>query len=295
MRGIKGKLVCTWSPALHGAGCSTVACSIGFGMQYYSDRRILIVNKGNSLSSMEKYLAGDIEIKYSMDNLKIFNTSIRAEHIMTYSTQVNKGLYVIAGSRFKRDITKEDKDFDRLFLEESLKCFDMVVADIDTGVREGNRLFLEQADAVAAVFTPNEIMLDELCSCGGGNEACDILKNEKTICIINKLYEGWDTSSVIGRYRSRYSLPSVFGLNYDGEVLDSCCTDRNFYSFLSRELKTGKSEYVRQLSDICGFLAGRLGMPIYTEGNLKEAGIFKRFFKAASFDRSVGHWSLKST
>ncbi|HYF75009.1 MAG TPA: hypothetical protein VD757_00365, partial [Candidatus Nitrosocosmicus sp.] len=132
MRGIKGKLICTWSPVLHGEGASTLACSVGFGMQFYSGKKVLIVNKSNSSSHMEKYVDKDIEIKYSMDNLRIFSTGIQTDHVLTYATQVNKELYMIAGSRFNKAITGEPGDFDRLFLDRCLEEFDIVVADIDT-------------------------------------------------------------------------------------------------------------------------------------------------------------------
>lgn len=283
MRGSKGKLICIWSPVLHGEGCSTLACALGFGIQNLSGKKVLIVNNSNSTSHMEKYVEKDIEIKYSMDNLKIFNTGIRTEHILTYATQVNTSLYMIAGSRFNKEITRENKDFDRLFIDKCLEGFDIVIADMDTGVREGNRLYLDQADNIIAVFTPNEIIMDELHQYTGMSEILDYFTNEKTISIINKLYDGWETKRVTGKFESKYSLNKSFGLNYDGEVLYSCCTDNDFYSFLMREIKREKNGYVKQLVDICDFLIDALYMERNAMNIIRNGSVFKRFLRSSLF------------
>jgi hypothetical protein len=283
MRGETGKLVCIWSPVLHGEGCSTLACSIGFGLQYCSGKRVLIVNKSNSSSHMEKYLEKDIEIKYSMDNLKIFNLGIKSEHIQTYATQVNTGLYMIAGARLDRKISKENIEFDRLFIERCLESFDIVIADLDTGVREENRLYLDKAEKIIAVFTPNEIVIDELYQFPELRKTLGYFKNEKTVSLINKLYEGWDAAGILHRYKSRYSLSNVFGLNYDGDVLNACCADKDFYSFLIKEMKRDRNGYANQLIDICEFLVGELYMENTTVESGRHGNKFKRFLRSSIF------------
>ena len=283
MRGSKGKLICIWSPVLHGEGCSTLACSIGFGMQYYSGKKVLIVNKSNSISHMEKYVEKDIEIKFSMDNLKIFNTAIKTEHILTYATQVNTGLYMIAGSRLNKEITRENIDFDRLFIDRCLEGFDLVIADMDTGVREENKLYLDRADNIIAVLTPNEIIIDELCQQPEMHNALNYFTDARAVSIINKLYDGWETDRVVGRYKSKYSLSNVFGLNYDGDVLDACCTDKDFYSFLMKEIKRGKSGYIKQLTDICEFLISKLYMEKSIEDSVRYGNLFKRLVRSSLY------------
>lgn len=279
MRGAKGKLICIWSPMGHGEGCTTLACGIGFSVQHHSGKRVLIVNRSSSASPMEKYVEKDIEIKYSMDNLNIFNRELKTEHILTYATQINKELYMIAGSRLKRNITGGNNEFDKIFIEKCLTGFDLIIADIDTGVRDENKLYLDMADIVLSVFTPNEIVIDELHDNPGIRDALGYFTNAKSVSIINKLYDGWETSRVIGRYKSRYSLSDTFGLNYDGDILNACCTDRNFYSFLMKELKRDKNIFVRQLDEICRFLIGRLCLGSNSAHRMSNENVFKKFLK----------------
>ena len=241
MRSAKGKLICIWPPVGHGEGCTTLACGIGFSVHHHTDKRVLIVDRSNSASPMEKFVEKDIEIKYSMDNLNIFNNELKTEHILTFATQINKELYMIAGSKLKRNITGGNNEFDKIFIDKCLNWFDLVIADLDAGVRDENKLYLDMADIILTVFTPNEIVIDELHDNPGILDALDYFTNAKSVSIINKLYDGWDTGRVMGRYKSRYSLSDIFGLNYDGDVLNACCTDRNFYSFLMKELKRDKN------------------------------------------------------
>jgi hypothetical protein len=154
---------------------------------------------------------------------------------------------------------------------------------MDTGVREENKLYLDRADNIIAVFTPNEIIMDELYQYQGLREVLDYFTDEKTVSVINKLYEGWETSKVIGKYISKYSLSKTFGLNYDGDVLNSCCTDNDFYSFLMKEIKREKNEYVKQLVDICDFLIDALYMEKNTANSIKNRGIFKRLLRSSLF------------
>jgi len=283
MRGAKGKLICTWSPMLHGEGCSTLACGIGIGLQYLSGKKVLIVNKSNSASHMERYVEKDIEIKYSMDNLKIFNKEIKTEHIFTYATRINKDLYMIAGSRLNRDIIGENSEFDKIFLEKCLAGFDLVITDLDTGVRDDNRPYLDQADKILAVVTPNEIIIDKLYDEYRVRDALGYFTDDKAVVIINKLCEGWDTAGVIGRYKNRYSLSDIFGLNYDGDALNACCTDKNFYSFLMKEAKREKNIFIKQLSEICRFLIEGLCMGNNAADRIKHGNIFKKFLKSSIY------------
>ncbi len=282
MRNEKGKLICIWSPVLHGEGGSTLACLIGFGMQYYSGGRVLIVNKGNTVSHMEKYVEKDMDIRYSMDNLKIFNTGIKAEHILTYATKMNTGLYMIAGSRISKDITGENSDFDRLFIDKCLEGFDIVIVDIDTGVRKENRLYLDKADKIIAVLTPNEIVIDELYQNQGVKDVLDYFTDNKTVRIINKLYDGWEPGRVLGRYKSRYSLSNVFGLDYDGDILNACCTERNLYSYTMKNIMHEKNKCAKQLNGICSFLISELNIENKV-CDVKHGGVFRRLVRSSLY------------
>ncbi len=288
MRSEKGKLICIWSPVLHGEGGSAIACLVGFGIQNCSGRRVLIVNKGGPLNRMEEYVENDIGIKYSMDNLRIFNKGIRAEHILAYATQLNKGLYMIAGSKVKIGAAGENDGFEELFIDRCLDCFDVVIADIDTGTRKENSLYLERADIIIAVFTPNEIVIDELYQDQGMKDALGYFTGKKTIRIINKLYDGWEQGGVLGRYKGMYSLADVFGLNYDGDILNACCKERNLYSFTVKNIMSKKNTYTRQLKEICGFLSKRLNIES-KKGGAKHEGILGRFAGASFYHRGQKH------
>lgn len=260
MRGEKGKLVCVWSPVLHGEGCSTLACSIGLGAHHISGSSVLIVNKSNSVSGMESFLEKDMQIKYSMDNLKIFGTGIRADHILTYATQFNTDLYMLAGSRLDKEIAGENEEFEKLFISSCLEAFDVTIVDLGPGIKGKNSLYLDSADKIISVFTPNEIVLDQLFGATALKPALNYFTGSRTLHVINKLHSSWETRSVLSRYNSRYSLCHTFGLDYDGELLNACCTDRAFYSFCMKKLNSRKHEYIKQLNDICSFIAVELSM-----------------------------------
>jgi hypothetical protein len=82
---------------------------------------------------------------------------------------------------------------------------------------------------------------------------------------------------------NRYSIKDLFGLNYDGDVLNACCSDRNLYSFLMKELECEKNIFALQLKESCEFLLGEL----YTGSNFKRntggVNLLKRLLRSSVF------------
>lgn len=283
MREAAGKLICIWSPVLHGEGCSTITDAIGFTLYHRTGKRILIVNKSNSLCNTEEFMAREIEIKYNFDNLKIFNNSIKSDHINTYATRISDNLYMVAGSRISRDITKEDKCFEELFARLCLENFDMVVTDLGISIREDSSPYLDRADVIVAVTSPNCIILDKILEHPEMEKVVRYLRDERTINVFNKLYDGWDTVKVAAGLKKKYNFRNAYGLEYDGDVLTACCTDMNFYSFMIRELNRDNSAFAGQISDVCSFMLDKL----YPEENrktmIKEPRLFSRLLKSSVF------------
>lgn len=269
MRGGKGKLICVWSPVLHGEGCSTLADAIGFGLQLLTDKKVLIMNCSGYLSYMERFVERDIEIRYTLDNLKIFGERLQTEHIHTYATRINSNLFMIAGSRIDKTITREGKGFDSVLIDRCLEGFDVVVVDLSTGIREDNYQYLERADHIIAVITPNEIMLEELFS-SQQHEAVRtcLLNRAKTTVILNKLYEDWALQEQISKFKRHFGFEQVLGVCYDGDALKACCQERNFYSYLYSGMKHSENMFIQQVAEVCEYLIERLN--IEADAGLKQ-------------------------
>lgn len=277
MRGEKGKVICVWSPMQHGEGCTTLACSLGFGLNLRSRERMLIVNRNDSITGMENFVEKDITIKYSMDNLKIFNEGIGAEHIMTYATPINSNLHMLAGSRLDKKITGICSEFDRLFLDGCTESYELTIIDLGIGSERESSIYLEYADIVIAVVTPNEIMLDQLFGSCVKQAALKHFTDNKAVVVVNKLCSEWNANNVIERYREIFSMDSVYGINYDGDLLNSCCIDRRMYSFFMNNFGSRRNECMQQINRLCIEVADKLGI-IWTEDEAVMPGsLFSRF------------------
>lgn len=276
MKGEKGRLVCVWSPLLHREGCSTLACSLGFGLHRRSAGRVLIVDRSGSISGINSFLEKDIEIRYSIDNLKIFGPGIRADHIKAYGTQVNTELYMLAGSRLEKEPEIGNCEFDRHFIGSCLEGFDLVIVDVGAGMTERKDLYLDSADCIISVCTPDEVMLDQMLRGAIPKSALGHFSGEKTVHVFNKLHSSWEVHSVVGRYRRRYGLKKAFGFEYDGDLLNACCSDRKLYSFLTRRSGDRSCVYMKQLEAICSFVAGELSLAEKHAEAGSDGGLFSR-------------------
>jgi len=279
----KGRLVCVWSPLLHREGCTTTAIAAGLLLHCYTGKKTLILDKGNSLSRMEAYIAKDIEVKYGLDNIKVFDSSIRTEHIDAYATQISKGLYMLAGSRLDREITGEGGSFEGQFLERCLEGYELVVADLDTGVREESRLYLDAADAIIAVTVPNDVLLSRIFERPGMEDDKRYIKDEKAIVVFNKLYEGWDICRLVDKLKRKYGIENAFGVVYDGNVLNACSLSLNFYSFMQEEMKKRKPGYIMQMTEICSYISDMLNLKEEPEKTVSRQSFIGKLLKAGMF------------
>lgn len=275
MRGERGRLICVWSPMLHGEGCSTIACTLGLGLNYISAGRVLMLDRSGSVYGMNCFLDKDIEVRYSIDNLKMLGTSIKADHIRTYGTQVNTELYMLAGSRLEKGQEMQKDEFDRHFLDSCLEGFDLVIVDIGTGLSEIKNMYLESADCIVSVSAPNEYMMDQLFGKAVPKSVREYFTGEKTIHALNKLHSSWEVNSVINRYLSKYGMKNLFGFEYDGDMLNACCSDRKLYSFFTIRYGNRNYDYMRQLEGICSFVANELSLVGKHTETSAAGGIFR--------------------
>jgi hypothetical protein len=154
---------------------------------------------------------------------------------------------------------------------------------MNTGVREDSRVYLDRADVILAVTAPNDVVLGKVLEYPWLAEVMQYLNDEKTVYIFNKLYDGWDTAKVVERLKKKYSIRNAYGLNYEGDVLNACCMDFNFYSFMIRELKRSASEYSAQISRICEFVGDKLYPEGKSESGVKGQRLLGRLLKSSIF------------
>lgn len=257
MRNKDSILIVTWVPGNHGAGGSTIANAVGVALQHFTERRTLIVNYGSPKSYMERYMERDVDMRFSMDYLKSFGDSISAEHIKIYATPINEKLYIIPNSKISSEISMVGEKFNKRFTEESLRAFDIVIIDIESGMNQEKRSFLERADIILSVMTMNEIMLDDLYGSNGDPLIKRFLNDEKTLRLFNMINLPLDIEKELKHINNKYNLKSSFGIMYDNEMQKACCTDRKFYSFMKRQLvsKRNTAGFPEQIKDLCGIIA----------------------------------------
>lgn len=262
MRNNKGKLIAVFNPSYHREGSTLVSMSLGIAMEYLYNVRVLLINKSGSMSYMERYVENEIDINFTMDSLKVFNSSISAKQIETFSTKINNNLYMIAGSNLPVDVAIEDEDFEENLIAESLASFDIVIVDMPTTVRKENLRYLTNADIVLAVMTADEIMLDDIFTKKSKKDVKQVLLQENTLAIINQMYESWNINNELGRLSKRYGFKNIAGLTYDGNVYKACTSNRNLYSFMQKELKEVKLPFPTQISELTEYIKDKMDLDV---------------------------------
>ncbi|MGE5629798.1 MAG: hypothetical protein ACM3TR_01735 [Caulobacteraceae bacterium] len=259
MRGTRGKLITVFNPYKHGAGSTTIANGLGICLGYYTGKKVLLVNKSGCWSSMERFIEGDIHVQYTIDNLKVYNSSIKGNTIKTYATMINENLYMVAGSTISNEAERHDYDFEERFIEESVKAFDIVVADVPSGVKYENAKYIEKADIIIAVVKYNEIDLDDIYESAGMSNIRDCLSRDNTHIAVNFMDKDWDMPKETERLKKKYGLGETYGFAYDGSVINACCKKRKMYSYLCEELGSENNIFPQQLKEFTDMLMGKLG------------------------------------
>ncbi|MFZ5352216.1 MAG: hypothetical protein ACOZCL_05765 [Bacillota bacterium] len=257
----KGKLITVWVPGNHGAGGSTIADGIGIILQYFISLQTVIVNFSGRYSYMERFFENEIDICYTMDYLKSFGCNINIQQLKTFATQINNRLSIIPGTRFGSDYSVRDMEFYDKVLERCLDAYDIVIADIVTGVKNENKALLDKADIIVAVMTPNEIMLDDIFSETGTIPICNYLTDRRTVPVFNMMSS--KNTRDLRRLSGKYGFDCCFGLDFDGMLFEACCRNRKLYTYIVSNLERGTSGFVEQMDELCTMLSERLGIDCY--------------------------------
>ena len=270
MRGKKGKLICVWSPLLHQQGTTIISGGIGVGMEHFTDAKTLIINKSGTRSYLERYMEKDIDVRYSMDDLKVFDKNLTVEQVQAFSTKVADKLYLIAAASVPENADKLDEDFDGFLIGKCLEGFDMVIVDMHSGLALENAKLLQRADLVVCVMSINSIMLKDLFSLPQNASAAEFLWEEKTISVINKIFDGLDTDKELSKLKQDYHIHSLFPIYYDGSVMDAACIRNRLFSYMKSELSRGSERFPQQMAKLCSVISDRFDIPYGTQAGERK-------------------------
>lgn len=280
MRTNKGKLITVFVPGNHGAGGTTLASGIGISLQYFLNKKVLLINKSGSWSYMERFLDNEpgLKFNYTIDDLQAFNSSVNKDYIKTFATKINDDLFIIAGSSYSKDITVRDEAFEERLIEESLAAFDIVIVDVPTGVRHENLKYLDASDLILAVMTPNDIMLEDIYAKPAKEAEKQYLQAPNAVPVFNMMPEGQEYDKEMSRLNKKYKLDRSFGVIFDYSVRNACCTDRRFYTYLRSELDKANYVFPQQMKELCAMICTRLEVDYPSEVPAKT-GFFNKLFK----------------
>lgn len=260
MRANRGKLIVVWVPGNHGAGGSLVSNAAAICLQHITDKSTLIVNCGSSRNIMEQYLKNDVDIKFSLDNIKSFAKALKEEHIKAYSETINPKLDVIAGSKISRELSRVGEDFEEKFIDCTLESYELVVMDIDSGINSSNKVYLDKADIILAVMSESKIALDEIFK--GNSSIMKYITDERTIAVFNALHAEKGEGKLLRELNEKLGLHSSYGIPFDLRANRAACYEGRFYSYLKQELEKNKHDggLPRQICELGNMITERLYM-----------------------------------
>lgn len=273
MREGKGKLIVVWVPGNHGAGGSTMSNGIGIVLQHLTGKCTLIANMGSSRNLMEQYMQRDMDIRFTMDYLRSFKTSLNAEHIKAYAAVVNEKLWVLPGFRLEGEAAEDKVEFSRSFIPSALEAYEIIIVDIEAGLNSHSSYLLDRADVILAVMNDNDIAFEQLISCKEPLKS--YVYSEKTIVLYNAIHDKHNEVKLMKRFNKKYKIDSSFGIFYDGKAYAAACHEGQFYSFLKKELvkKRTDSTFTEQIIELGHAIRDRLFVEKEMQFNQKGLGM----------------------
>lgn len=258
MRRHRGHLISVWVPGNHGAGGSTVTASLGIGLQYLYDIKIMMINLSNKYSYMEKFLENDINMSYSIDNLRGFGENIELNHIEIFSTHINESLSIIPGTKLKKDNNSANTDFELNLIDKCLETYDLVIVDIESGTKNANKKILDKCDLLLSIMTSNEIMLDNFLNDISTCKTLEYILDTKTSVVFNHMNSSIDMDKELLRFNKKYGIRDSFGTVYDKRVFEESCKKRKLYSFLIKGFEAKNNLFVKNLEVLCNGIGEKL-------------------------------------
>ncbi|HCC07662.1 MAG TPA: hypothetical protein DEP72_05835 [Clostridiales bacterium] len=256
------KVISVYGSYLHGAGVSTMALSLAIVMQQITDKKVLVINLDNERSLLEKFIERDVEIKHSIDDIRIYEEKLKPEVIENHVDMINDNLFLISKSKTGKTSLK----FVDKLIDIAKKKFDFII--IDTGNNPDDNL-LRNADISIYVSEYNELTLDN---------TVKTIKDDKTVIVFNKFPNEYSSNLTTINFKKNHNIKNqVFTVNYDESVFTEACEKRNIYSFLIKNLNS-KNIFINDIFKITVHAAEHSKVKV--QKNYEKRGL-------------IGGWNLK--
>ncbi|HBY19500.1 MAG: hypothetical protein A2Y24_03615 [Clostridiales bacterium GWE2_32_10] len=245
----QGRIIVVYGSCLHGAGASTVAFSLGVVIQQVTSKKVLVVNLDNEMSCLERFIEGDIEIKHSLDNIKIYEENLKPEVIENHSDIINENLYLISKSKKG----KTSNEFVDKLIQSGKRKFDFIV--IDAG-NSPNEKLLQGADIKMHISEYNKLILSDV---------VNKVKNDDTIIVFNKFPLEYSSEMTIANVVKKYNITNeIFIINYDVDMFTDACERRSLYSFIIKNIGS-KNLFINNMLEIALHVASKCKVKLQTK------------------------------
>lgn len=235
-----GKLIIIWNPIQSNMGATTVSIGLASALAWFTLKDTLLTSISGD-ESLELYIKEDVKIKYTLDNLKIFQDGITSKDIKLHSTELCNKLDVIGGYKLDKGLIDSSQDFHIKFIEEALKEYEYLVLDISNTFSEE---ILERADLVFAMVPFDPRILERLYE----GHLSSWMLCDKVTSVFNKLPLGLEVElkSILNRYdvKNYAYLPVNKYIHYHSTI------SNNLYEFIRENLNKTKQIYVQELMQL---------------------------------------------
>ncbi|HAN10650.1 MAG TPA: hypothetical protein DCP90_08585 [Clostridiales bacterium] len=233
------KVISVYGGYLHGTGVSTMALSLSIFIQQITDKKVLLINLDNERSLLEKFIERDVDIKHSIDDIKVYEESLKLEVIENHLDIINDNLSLISKSK----TGKTSPEFVDKLIEIAKKKFNFII--IDAGNNPSEKL-LENGDISIHISEYNELILEN---------TVKNIKNDDTLIIFNKFSIEYSSNLTITSFKKKYSITNeIFTVNYDQDIFTEACEKRKLYSFLIKKLNS-KNTCINNVLNIALYVA----------------------------------------
>jgi hypothetical protein len=250
-----GKLIVIWNPIQAELGASSLSISLGTILTKYDFKRTLLMNYSHDLD-MERYIEGDVDVAYSLDDLKVLR-SMTFDVLKMYVTSINDKLDILGGYKLPKDMVEGNKNYSLYCIEVALQKYDYVVVDISNRFRTK---ILDRADIIISLLPFDRFKLDKLTS----SDVLPYVKKDNTICVFNKLPLGLEDELKILR---NYNIKEYLYLPVDSNIHFYSVIKPRLYSYLVDNIRS-RDPYIEQVKELNHLVQGKTDPDLY---NLDES------------------------
>lgn len=264
----QGTSITLWNPFVNRTGCTTISIALGIALSWYGHKRTFLTNLAQD-KKLEQYVGNDINIRYTLDELKARGEDISFEDMQILSTKINDKLNCIGNYLLSSNIESQDDFFIKNCMDIWKENYDFTLTDLSN---KTNDTVIENTDILLILAPFDKKFLDKMHE---DSILSSYMKQPNTIIVFNNVFSS--LSKEVDKVANEYGIENYICISSDVNVFYYSTIEHSLYTYITDNFNK-KDPFISSILDLAFEILKISDKTL----DIKNESFFSKLFKKSS-------------